>query len=286
MSAFTQIAPVLQRLEKPLRSKHSDSLDDEFTQRLEYLSVAYRRLHGPMSHSIDYSEPETRWCYVFKYVAAHADYLYRVLRKGKAAGSRAPLFNSKRALVACLGGGPGSDVLAVVRYLASQGDKEPVRAVHFVIFDIESGWEPVVKAVLAEAETDVKFTAEFRYLDVSDPATWSDIAFDEFDLVTSSFFVSEIKRIKLGIPAQRFWKSILGALRSGCVVAFNDNNDERISGYFDRIVSSVGGFETLVADAEEVSCGDSFSPIQGFIDRLDHRPKRNGNTAYRVLRRQ
>lgn len=285
MSAFTQIAPVLERLEKPLRAQHSKDLDNQLTERLEYLRVGYARLHGWRSHPIDYSEPETRWCYVFKYVAAHADYLYRVLRKGKAAGTRAPLFRSKTAQVACLGGGPGSDVLAVIRYLSSQREKEPVRAVHFVIFDVEPGWEPVVKAVLAEDKSDVKFTAEFRHLDVSDPTTWNDVAFEDFDLVTSSFFVSEIKRIKLGVPAQAFWKAILRSVRPGCVVAFNDNNDERITNYFDRIVASAGAFETLIDDAEEVSCGDSFWPVQSYIDRLDHRPRRNGNTAYRVLRK-
>lgn len=283
MSTFDLIARVLAKLEEPLAERHGDKLTAKFTAKLAYLSAGYGRLHGAFSHRIDYGEPETRWCYLYKYVAPHADYLFKVLRRAKAA--KGPLFRSTKVEVACLGGGPGTDVIALVRYLASQANNEPVEAVHFVVFDVEPGWEAPMNVLLGQVGGPIKFTAEFRVLDVADPSTWEDVAFREFDMVLSSFFVSEIKRIRFGLPGRAFWKAVLTAVKPGCVIAVNDNNDERITGYFDGIVGSSGAFETLIKDQEEVSCGDSFGPVQKYIDRFDHRPKRNGNTAFRVLRK-
>ena len=196
----------------------------------------------------------------------------------------ASLFSRENVTICCLGGGPGSDVLAVIRYLGWAGDREPVESVVFHIYDKEPGWFPMVEAIVDEAESEIGFEVIFHDLDVADETSWGEVDFSQYDLITSSFFVSEIKRIGLSEPAKRFWRRVLRGMRKGALLAFNDNGDERIYGYFDRLIAAAGGFEILSEDNdEEVSCGDSFEPVQRWINRLDHRPKRNGRTAHRGL---
>lgn len=283
MSSFRLIRRVLDRLEGPLAAEFGAGLNGELVAKLGYLSRSYYRLHGGAAQDVDYSERSTQFCYTFKYIAAHADYLFKVLRRMRTPnGGR--LFDEEEVTIACLGGGPGSDVLAVVRYLAWAGEKEPAKKVTFDIYDKEPGWFSVVEAIVEEAESDIQFEVIFHSFDVSNEGTWSEIEFDKYDLITSSFFVSEIKRIGLSVPARRFWRFLLRNMSTDALMAFNDNGDERIYGYFDRLIEAAGGFDTLTAeDDEEVSCGDSFDPVQPWINRLDHRPRRNGKTANRGL---
>lgn len=176
-------------------------------------------------------------------------------------------------------------MVAIAKYLKYAQALEPVERVVVHIFDIETTWEPSLDAIIDEFDVPVAFDISFEKLDVSDPSTWEETDFSEYDMVTASFFVSEIAKLKLGMAARKFWKFVLKGMRPGGLVAFNDNNDERIYGYFDRICDSVGGFEVIVKDQEEVSCGDSFEPVQKMINRMDHRPRKNGDTAYRLLRK-
>lgn len=285
MSSFRLIRRVLDRLESDLRIEFGDGLDNELTAKLAYLTRGYYRLHGGAAQEIDYSQRSTQFCYTYKYIAAHAYYLFRVLRQMRGA-RRTPLFADNEIAIACLGGGPGSDVLAAIRYLHWAGEREPVERVVFHIYDKEPGWFNVVEAIVEEAEGDIRFEVVFYDLDVADEESWRHIDFAQYNLITSSFFVSEIKRIGLSTPARRFWRHVLRGMSAGSFFAFNDNGDERIYGYFDGLIAVADNFQVLTEDNdEEVSCGDSFDPVQPWIDRLDHRPRRNGRTSYRGLLR-
>lgn len=285
MSTFELIAKVIKRIRRRLEDEGLDGIPEKMQEKLRYLSGGYARLHGSNSHAIDYSNGVTQLCYVFKYVAAHADYLFKVLRRARSAAA-APLFSGKTLRVACLGGGPGSDIIGIMRYLEHHRSGEPTSQVIVDIYDKEEAWLPVLKDIVGEITSDISLDVTFVALDVSDASTWDTADFSKYDLITASFFVSEIRRIGLGQPAKRFWKYVLGTIADGAIVAFNDNNDERIYGYFDAIAKGSGAMETVAsAEDEEVSCSDSFYPIERLIEKLDHRPKRNGHTAYRVIRK-
>jgi hypothetical protein len=220
-------------------------------------------------------------------VTPHADYLYRTLRKARTKAGK-PLFEGGKVQIACIGGGPASDVIGVIRYFAWAGEKEPASSIHFDIYDIELGWESVIDAVIekSENESDLNYTYSFKPFDVSSATSWSTLNFDKYHLVTSSFFLSEIKRLKFGTVAGQFWLHVFQNVRPGCVIAMNDNNDERVYSIFDRALNKASKFDVVISDSEEISCSDSFHPVQSIITRLDHRPKRNGDIAFRVVKKR
>ena len=282
MSGFEIIERVIARIEKQCVKIHGDQLDMKIKEKLGYLSDRYRRLHGNNSAAIDYGDAVTQFCYVYKYVAAHADYLFKIFRQARSAHKQ-PFFQNERIRVACVGGDPGSDILAILKYLEAGFSKEIVNKVVIDVYDKEKKWLRILKIIVDELQSNTTVSVNFVELDVSDPEGFKAHDFSKYQLVTSSFFVSEIRRIGLGTPAKAFWRHVVSALPVGAIVVFNDNKDERIYGYFDAIMNGCADVQTIIADNDaEVSCSDSWKPVQRYVDRLDHRPKRNGSTAFRV----
>src|SRR5262245_38724266 len=62
----------------------------------------------------DYSTPEAKFAYIFRYTTAHADFLDAVIRQCAEIGAQT---KQPSLIVSCIGGGPGSDILGFVKYL-------------------------------------------------------------------------------------------------------------------------------------------------------------------------
>jgi hypothetical protein len=60
-------------------AEHGKNADSVITDKLKLLSEAYGNLSDPNSPPIEYAPPETRFAYVFSYVATNADYVYQIL---------------------------------------------------------------------------------------------------------------------------------------------------------------------------------------------------------------
>jgi hypothetical protein len=60
---------------------HGEKLDKRITKDLDYLSGHYRTLTDPSRQTVNYEDPARRFAYVYKYAAAHGDYLVQVLQK-------------------------------------------------------------------------------------------------------------------------------------------------------------------------------------------------------------
>jgi len=106
---------------------------DEVNSSLAMLSERYRHLVGK-DKAIDYSLPATRLAYIYKYVTCHSNLVYtRIPRSSKLAD----LFNGGTVRVACLGGGPGSDFLGILKYCMECGKKPDLKC---QLFDREIAW--------------------------------------------------------------------------------------------------------------------------------------------------
>src|SRR5687767_5983824 len=78
---------------------------------LERLSPLYLKL-AKKYQDIDYSHPLTRFAYVYAYVVSHAYLVYERIALSEALRE---LFTRKRVMVSCVGGGPGSDLLGILK---------------------------------------------------------------------------------------------------------------------------------------------------------------------------
>jgi hypothetical protein len=70
----------------------------------------------------DFSDPVARFAYVYSYVPAHAHWVHELLEMSNDA---AAVFDAKKVRVACIGGGPGSDLVGILKFLDEREGDPP-----------------------------------------------------------------------------------------------------------------------------------------------------------------
>src|SRR6185295_5049809 len=103
MTIFELVKIALDELYAQGEVLYGDDLDSEIKKRIKYLSLSYAKLNDKKRQPVDYKDPATRFAYVYKYVAAHGDYIVQVLRKLRISNGK--IFPDKVARVSCVGGG-------------------------------------------------------------------------------------------------------------------------------------------------------------------------------------
>ena len=126
MTIFELVKITLDELYKQGQAVHGDKLDTEIKIRMQYLSQSYGQLSSTDREPVDYKDPSTRFAYVFKYVASHGDYVVQVL-EALSKELDGPIFDPGKIRVSCIGGGPGSDIIAILKYL-DEGSPGSIRA--------------------------------------------------------------------------------------------------------------------------------------------------------------
>lgn len=242
------------------------------------LTPAYRNLTDANRPAINYSEPVTRFAYIYKYTVAHADYIRQLIRGCPDISS---LFTQPKVNVACLGGGPGSDLLGIMKYMIQSSSNSKFKC---FIFDKERAWGDSWSDVADNLEATFQVFPIFQQLDVTESATWSSYQkFLEADLFTLSFFMSEVWRIRT--QADPFFEHCFTQAKPGALFLFIDNNSPVFYDWFDRLASKNGlqqvqKQETKLAfsmDEEKTDLGVYYSKF-GW-------PKRESDVAYRVMRK-
>jgi hypothetical protein len=92
----------------PGNEEEKDSL---IKAAIDYLSGEYKRLLDGIQ--IDYSNPITRFAYIYKYVTSHANLVCTIIENSDELNM---IFDQEKVNVACIGGGPGSDFLGILKY--------------------------------------------------------------------------------------------------------------------------------------------------------------------------
>ena len=108
VTIFELVRLALDELYSATKQTYGGNADNEIRKRIAYLSTSYGNLTSIERKPVDYKDPATRFAYVFKYVAAHGDYLVQGLKALRSElGDN--IFKGHEARVSCVGGGPGSD---------------------------------------------------------------------------------------------------------------------------------------------------------------------------------
>src|SRR5262245_15137264 len=116
MTIFELVKIALDELYAQGQEQYGEDLDQTITTRMEYLQTSYAQLNDEKREPVNYKDPATRFAYVFKYVAAHGDYVVQMMERLRLA-LEGNIFQDRNAHVSCVGGGPGSDIIAVLKYL-------------------------------------------------------------------------------------------------------------------------------------------------------------------------
>jgi hypothetical protein len=172
---------------------NDDSKKDELIKaRIATLQLAYAKLASAQAKPIVYSDPVTRFAYIFKYTVAHADYIMQLIN-GDADLKR--LLARQTAEIACLGGGPGSDFLGILKYMMQARTRGTCLTCY--IFDKERAWGDSWSDVARILKAPFSIYPVFQQLDVTDSTTWKSYQkFLRADLFTLSYFLSEVWKIR------------------------------------------------------------------------------------------
>lgn len=286
MTLFQLVKITLDALYEETQKQYGVKTDEEVASRFKYLSQSYGKLTSEEREPIDYKDPATRFAYVYKYVAAHGAYILQILNITRS--SLGTVFKDKKARVSCIGGGPGSDIIAVLKFLAECGAKEPVEKIVCYLLDKEQAWADTWTELDDKLAIDhIKLSVNFQSLDVTNPNSWvSQKKFLDADLFTLSYFVSEVYALDDGVVSN-FFATLFENAKAGALFLYDDNGNDLFNDYIDKQWKKAG--LELVGSETNVSWTPNYDERAAELDaykaKFGEWPKLKGYLSYRILRK-
>ncbi len=250
--------------------------DAAIQEGLTRLRSEYRNLVN--NGSLDYSDPVRRFAYIYCYTTSHANLVYSRISSNT---QLQRLFDREKLTVSCIGGGPGSDFLGILKYcLRAQKSLE----LKCQILDRDPAWSESWSDVDDKINALFRISTAYQPIDVTDPTSWQ--AFRKHfhaDFLTLIYFLSEVYALR--DQASVYFKALLNGMRPGAVLLYVDNNDSRFSGWFDGMVGAAG-LEVRVSAAtnETLPLHEDKSDLQPYFNKFSS-PKIKSDIAYRVVQK-
>ncbi|MFL9897863.1 hypothetical protein PQR71_06770 [Paraburkholderia fungorum] len=287
MTLFELVKITLDELYKEAWKHYGLNTDAEIKARFAYLSGSYEQLNDPARVPINYRDPATRFAYVFRYVATHGDYVVQMLNIASAT-LKGPVFPSGTARVSCIGGGPGSDILAILKHLDDYKGRESVTKLVVYLLDKEQAWADTWTELDDKLNVGVQLNTNFQPLDVTDAASWSaQRKFLESDVFTLSYFVSEVHSLDSTGLVTQFWQTLFQDAKPGALFFYDDNGTDLLNQYFDTQWQAAG-LELIAADTN-VRWTPRYTERANVLDdykaKFSTWPKLQGYLSYRILRK-
>ena len=279
MNLMQLIKLVLDDAYAAIAAKDDDAKDALIKKELTTLSSEYANLTNAKAKPIDYSDALKRFAYIYKYTVAHADYIMQLIAGEK---ELRDLLNRKIVEVACLGGGPGSDLLGILKYMMNSGIKNTILTCY--IFDKERAWGDSWSDVARVLKAPFQVYPVFQQLDVTDPGTWKSYQkFLRADLFTLSYFLSEVWKIKE--QAEPFFDHCISQMKKGSLILFIDNNSPRFVQWFDALVKKHGLQPVYVGEKKlAFSNNEEKTDLCIYFKKFGW-PKRESDAAFRIMKK-
>ena len=288
MTLFELVKTTLDELYAQGLEEYDDetALDTSVKERKRHLSASYRQLHNSARQPIDYGDPATRLAYVHSYVATHGDYMIQVLDLLRQALDVERLFEGDTLRVSCIGGGPGSDILAVLKYL-DEHQEEPTQKVVCYLLDREQAWAETWAEIDDSLAGRLRLKTNYQMLDVTDPQTWSQQRSSlKADLFILSYFVSEV--YVYADKVTPFFENLLEKAKPGAMILYVDNDYDAFHQYFDSVCLR-SGWDSLLSASESYvpRFSEQASSVQTYTDKFGGLyPKLKSKLAVRVWQKE
>lgn len=287
MTIFELVKIALDRLYAEGKTQYGNTLDTVIDQRISALAQAYQRLNTSHHSPIHYKDPATRFAYVYKYVTAHADYLVQILQQLYYRYD-APVFQTDKVRLTCIGGGPGSDIIGVLKYLELNGATEPVRKIFCSLLDREYAWADTWTEVKDSLNLSINVDSNYQPFDVTDAESWkSQQTFLKADIFTLSYFVSEVKQLDTNGQVSKFWTTLFQNAKAGALFIYVDNAHSGFTDYFDAHWQDQGVECLLSANSIRLTprSSEQASELAEYRAKFSQSPKLQGTLTYKVLRK-
>jgi hypothetical protein len=255
---FEIVGETLDRSYSDIESPKKDKL---IIARLAKLSAQYANLlveGGP-----SYADDITRFAYVFRYTTAHADYLHQLLSYSP--DLRAAL-GGDTVTISCVGGGPGSDVLGLLKYFLT--NKRPQKIIFFIL-DKEPAWGETWADLDATVSQELKTSRTYLPIDVTNPSSYESFVKPfRANVFTLIYFLSEIYKYRT--RADAFLSTCFSRMNKGAVIVVLDFHDSNLEKWIDDCAGKHGLLELVSADDSNftVTPAEEKSALKKYIDKF------------------
>jgi hypothetical protein len=278
MNVFQLIKTVLDELYVRIPGD-TETKDNEIKKRIQSLSKGYEDLAKGVTN--DYSDVATRFAYIYKYVTSHANIVYQLIQ---GSSELADLFDRDKVNVTCIGGGPGSDFLGILKYVIKEEKNPRLRC---TLFDKERAWGESWQDVDEKLEPQLAITTVVQPFDVTDKEGLSNYGkYLNADLFTMVYFMSEVDSLRES--AEPFFTNLFEKAKTGAMFLYVDNNNEQFYGWFDSLAAA-HSLEVLQSSEIPNMLISDFSEEKKDLGRFWEKfesPKLRANIAFRVCRKR
>jgi hypothetical protein len=250
-----------------------------------------RNEHRSPDPSIDYEDPLCRLGYLYVHVGANAALFEKSLSRTRHLATEIENASSDVLTVCAVGGGPGTELLGLARFIAETIDTPPSR-LSFTVLDRVSQWgeswsiladqcRSILQARFHGQGFSPSVESNFQPIDVTDPSSYGNYGwlFSQTDIFVFNYLVSENK-VRMD-AFRNALAAIVAASRSGSTYVFIDRleADGAFSTSTKQTIQDVG--LTSVKDFEIDGCmADSESDLGDYPQQLNARPRRWFRTRY------
>lgn len=244
MKCFPLIATVLDELYEEIPGSEAEK-DALIVKELNYLTNSYGSL--TKAGSLDYGNPVRRFAYIYKYVVIHSIIVYQTARKSEALQDL--LLKSDLSLT-CVGGGPGSDFLGVLKWLILEDAN--INKFRCAMLDRERAWCSSWFEVDSKADAPFNVSTFYDTFDAFSPDTWTgQKKYLGPDLITFIYFFSELFWNR--DEADKYFNFLFANIKPGTKLLFADNNSTSLdcASWF-RDLCTKHSIKILEQDCEDV----------------------------------
>ncbi len=186
--------------------------------------------------------------------------------------------------MSCLGGGPGSDLVGALKYMA---EAQVAPALFCEIVDGCVQWKRTWSDLAFSLDLKTPVHTAYVIHDVADKKTWdSPCSFEKADLFTINFFASEVTSLRQ--PAKDYFKFAFDRAKTNAFVLLNDNNDTRFYQWVDAVAKAAGFDQLLAEDGQRkiYDVEERRSAVGKCAEKFKGSSKLTGQLAWRVLRKR
>ncbi|MDB5711627.1 MAG: hypothetical protein JWL96_3697 [Sphingomonas bacterium] len=282
---YDAVKTVLAKLDAQGAADHDD-WEDQISARFASLSASYAELTKCERDLIDYSDLATQAAYVFRYALPHAEFNYDFLRLARQ-HIGAPLFSDTVMTVTSIGGGPGSELLGLLKYLSEASDEPKVKRIIYTVIDKERNWQHVLEEIISATKTKISIETLFQRCDVSSATINSKVTLDQEDVVFMSYFISEICSLPQDLEVKANLKTILQSLKKGKLLFYKDSSASTFYYYFNARIQNAGKYEQLFDLKKKYNLNaPTYDGIfKKYIDEYGYDPKPSSDALSKVLKR-
>ena len=232
---------------------------------------------------IDYSDAATQAAYVFTYLGANADLVYQTLCGARSEATN--LLSQSEPKIACMGGGPGSDLLGLVKF--AERLITPPDGLVIEVLDHWLEWWDMWGHTLATLPSTIGFHANIRIMNYRRSGAW--VENGEFiisDIFLFSYSLSEVWRFNSDGSVSDFLDIIIRSSKRGALFIYSDNSGPNFDPHFKREFLERDDLRLVylkVHDHMLVGSDEQASDLEPHRTAFHHSPKLTGNATCAAL---